>query len=316
MIKTFYKNRFAIPSIDGNVVKWFDNTNKTYGKPHLGIDISWWTDGYEHSNILACQDGKVVDKSTKADKTVGHYIVLQHDYDDGTHAWSTYIHLYNAPKLNVGATVKMNDVIGQKGNTGASNGTHLHLYLTKPTTLAYTWNNMRNNTVNPYPLLYKSKGAKYVYLGSHLVSKGYLEDLSQPVDYPKPVERNEKVKQVEVIMHVLRIRNGAGTNFDAYDEFCKPGIYDILEEKRDTAGTYLWYKIGEGFWIASGGVRTKDLLPELSVEEQLRNENAELKEINAQLQAQIDILKVKIVGLEGSLGEKVKVLEKINELSK
>ena len=330
MIDAFYKGRYAIPVNDGNVVKWFYRASQPDKPSHLGLDFSWWE--VYHGDIYAAQEGKVVDKFNSA--TCGNSLVLQHDFTDGTHSWTAYIHLHQPSSLKIGDQVKMNQVVGIKGNTGTSNGDHLHLYLTQPTKQAYTWETMKANAIDPYPYLYKSKGAKYVYLGEHLINKPYLEDLPQPVKIPEPVERNEDVKQVKVLIDYLFMRDKpAGA---AYDKYAKPGIYNVMQE--EIAGSYCWYKIGvvEGkeFWVASGGTRTEDLLPKKSPEEILTEkvkeleqeltkqetalvlasvENKELQERNDELVLERTTLQANIKALES---EKEKYKETIERVKK
>lgn len=319
-IPSYLKNCFAVPVIDGNANKFFDPQAKKYSTAHLGIDISWWTE--PHLPIIAAQSGTVVEVSSKPDATVGNFIVLQHDYEDGTHAWTAYIHLHETPgfykrdanwkyikdskgnkqktALKVGNTVNIGQEIGIKGNTGKSNGEHLHIYITKPTTAKYTWNTMRSNVIDPLTVLFRSKATKYLYLGSYLKDLPFIEDVKKPVVYPKPVDRNDTVKQVEVIMDVLRLRNGPGTNFDAYNELCKKGVYDIYEEKLDAEQRYLWYKIAtidnNEFWIASGGSRTKDLLP-------VESEVDILKRKVKYLEEDVQAYQLTIAGLNQELSE-------------
>jgi len=290
MINAFYKNRYALPVNDGNVVKWFDKTTKKYGKVHLGLDISWWECPVPKGLVYAVQDGKVVEVGK--DDELGWYIVLQHEWSDKTYSFSCYIHLASKPTLAENTLVKMNDTIGIKGNTGTSNGTHLHFYLTGYTTKQWSksatfWKNtFRPLCIDPYPYLYRSKTAKYVYLGSYLKDKPYLEDLPQPITYPTPVERNEKVKQCEVIMDQLRLRDTPAGNI--YDDLCTRGIYNVLDEEK--SGAYNWYLIdeinGKQFWVASGGQRTKDL--------EVKDEIAELREKVSELENQNTILLNKI----------------------
>ena len=77
---------------------------------------------------------------------------------------------------------------------------------------------------------------------------------------PKPVERNENVKQCEVLHNKVILRKSAGG--DDYDPYAPVGIHNVLAEKE--ANGYVWYMIGKDedeheFWVASGGARTKDL---------------------------------------------------------
>lgn len=85
----------------------------------------------EGTEILAAREGLVIDVEqsnnrgcpTKDCASLGNYISILHQ--DGTIA--QYYHLkLNGSKLNVGDTVKKGDIIALSGNTGWSNGPHLH----------------------------------------------------------------------------------------------------------------------------------------------------------------------------------------------
>ncbi len=97
---------------------------------HMAIDIGGPSTGFAEGiiNIIASNDGVVI-------QTVSHCIVGDHEC--GSH-WGNYIlikhenglstryaHLYSL-SVRVGEHVKQGQVIGKMGNTGASNGTHLH----------------------------------------------------------------------------------------------------------------------------------------------------------------------------------------------
>lgn len=69
----------------------------------------------------------------------------------------------------------------------------------------------------------------------------------------KPVARNSKVDQVEVIAEALNVRPTASTK--GYSEgYCNTGYYNVLDSFDD--GTYKWYRIGQEMWIANNKAET------------------------------------------------------------
>ena len=94
---------------------------------HKGLDIGWYTTQY--CPVLAWQDGFVVDKGYGSE--VGNYIVVEHTYSDGKR-WTGYIHLADTPSVKKGDKVTLGKQMGnaRRGNSGKSNGVHLHIYLT------------------------------------------------------------------------------------------------------------------------------------------------------------------------------------------
>jgi murein DD-endopeptidase MepM/ murein hydrolase activator NlpD len=90
----------------------------------------------EGTPVYATRPGVVID--TKSDSTQGgpskqfeslaNYILIQHP--DGT--IGNYAHLQrNGVKVRAGQTVQAGDLIGLSGNTGFSNGPHLHFCVFK-----------------------------------------------------------------------------------------------------------------------------------------------------------------------------------------
>jgi murein DD-endopeptidase MepM/ murein hydrolase activator NlpD len=104
----------------------------SFGGLHGGIDISL----QEGTPLLALAAGSVASKG-EGGMLEGIYIWLRHSPDDtGLAYWvySKYQHLESPPELEVGALVKMGQVIGRSGNTGTvgkhygmSGYPHLHL---------------------------------------------------------------------------------------------------------------------------------------------------------------------------------------------
>ena len=212
---------------------------------HKGVDIGWYATQY--CPVLAWQDGVVVQKGYGGE--VGYYIVVEHTYADSKR-WTGYIHLAYAPTVNVGDKVTLGKQIGNatRGNTGVSNGVHLHLYLTKAVSLdtKYTWDTMLANSIDPVPYLYWSKDFNTAF-----ISTAWKNELKKIV-YPTPVERNIKVHQVEVKSDTRRMRQTPSLSGQAYDEYCTKGIYNVLD--MTFMDEYTWAKIGaidgNNFWVA------------------------------------------------------------------
>ncbi len=260
MIDNSEKLIFLCPCRDGSLTKPYSKGN------HWGVDFGWTEN--KTCDILAIQDGKVVDKFYS--DSCGYSVVLQHDYNDGTHRWSAYIHLNFWSNRLLGERVGQGEKIGNKGNTGKSNGYHLHIGISDTTTKIYTWNTLKALcNFDPEPHFYKWKNVEYI--GQWYESRKYIEDYQ--IKYPYPVDRDATKKQVQVLIDYLYLRDAPNGN--AYAQFCTKGIYNVLEEK--VAGNYNWYKIADSFYIASGGTRTKDLPTETSKEKQLQEEIDKLK---------------------------------------
>lgn len=153
------KNEFLVPCVDGGVSREWSTT-------HPAIDFGWYTT--PNTAILACEDGKVVDRGYTA--TMGNYICLEHNYGDEKR-WSGYLHLKDLPTLALNANVVQGQQIGIKGTTGDSSGVHLHFAITKlmPVSTTYNWNYLSESSssnkcdFNPWPYLRKSRNVQYAY---------------------------------------------------------------------------------------------------------------------------------------------------------
>lgn len=117
------------------------------GSAHRGVDIR----APHGTPLYAAADGQVI----YANKSgwgggYGLYVVISH----GNGIYTLYAHGSSVPSyINVGATVTTDTVILYSGNTGASEGAHLHFEV---------WEG-RNNRVNPCPYLGIQNKVGYVY---------------------------------------------------------------------------------------------------------------------------------------------------------
>lgn len=161
MIDARNKNLCVLPVLDGGVTKEFSSS-------HNGTDWGWVD--VANADVYAIQDGIVREAGYEGvNSGIGYYVTLEHQFSDGTKRFSGYIHLKNQPVVKVGQEVKAGDKLGVRGGSPyQANGaqlyaTHLHLYTTKVVTVNYSWNNMRNNVINPFSELTftRMKGKKY-----------------------------------------------------------------------------------------------------------------------------------------------------------
>lgn len=117
------------------------NKNKNY---HTGIDLI----GNATNVVVAVSHGKVVAvrNNVKGYSTTyksGNYVTIDH----GNGIKTVYCHMvYNSVKVKVGDYVTKGQVLGTKGNTGHSFGTHLHFGV-----------NVNGTYVDPKPYLLDDK---------------------------------------------------------------------------------------------------------------------------------------------------------------
>lgn len=334
-IPTKDKNILLLPVTDGGVTQTFNMPGfagyDSSRVKHNGLDLGWTKTQY--CNILACQDGTVKQVLVN-NSSCGNGIVLQHDYADGTHRWTGYIHLKSAPTLKVGAKVKQGDVIGIRGGSPyvdgkAKYGIHLHLYVTDCNTLTYSWDTMKAHVLNPYPLLYKSKKVTYNVLATGasalMTTLKYIEDVS--VNIVSPVTRDETKDQLKESSSNLRVRTSPSLNGSVIGYLTPNVYYDWFETK--SVDDYTWYKIATDQWCAKTSTMTiypaKTELEILKDKvESLTTQVSNLSEENKGLTEQVNTIKkenedlvsenTQLVEDNSTLTNKNKTLEATNEI--
>lgn len=204
---------------------------------------------YKDTTLYAPFDGTIVfvDKASK-----GGLIAFQSDekvkYADGTYDYMTVLTGHDNKPPKKGATFKQGEVYSHMGTAGGVD-THTHLEVQKgkfkmATTLTSQKIYAFENTIEPNKALYMTKDTIFKY--SNLEWK-ILPD----IEVTNPVERNESVNQIRVIVDNLRVRTGHSTNNQAIGFVQNGAIYNDLEAYAD--GTYTWHRIDEDQWIADDG---------------------------------------------------------------
>ena len=89
---------------------------------HAGVDLSC----PEGTPIHSIADGTVYQNDYQ-EGGAGNYIVIKHS--DGR--FSIYMHMRERSKLSQSKSVKKGEIIGYSGNTGGSEGPHLHFQINK-----------------------------------------------------------------------------------------------------------------------------------------------------------------------------------------
>lgn len=93
--------------------------NDTSTGPHGGVDFVWHT-GSDGKPLYATTGGVVV----KSDKSNSAGYNIRWKDDSGFYHW--YMHMKEPPQKKKGDTINGGDLLGYVGNTGASQGSHLH----------------------------------------------------------------------------------------------------------------------------------------------------------------------------------------------
>lgn len=211
-------NRLRVTSGYGN--RTITINGKTDSNFHNGLDIN----NSDQNEICAFADGQVVELVNNRDgysNTKGNYVIIKHDKGK-----SIYQHLKcGSVCVKVGDVVKQNQTIAIKGKTGYATGVHLHFGVM----IGTKW-------IDPTP---------YV-TGEKLINE---------ISLPNPVEKNDKVDQVEVLINNLRCRTQPILDKNNVIGFAKVGYYNLINKTSD--GTYTWYEIEKDKWVADNGTWLK-----------------------------------------------------------
>lgn len=216
--------------------------------------------------------------------------VLYEGYDNSTGAIICYIrfpklddhvglyyHLANTV-INKGNKVTKDTKIGMMGSTGYSTGNHLH----------FDWFKYSDYNKDFYDREYEDFN-EYIFPENR-------------IKVTAPVERNENINQIRVIVDNLRVRTSSSTNSSVLGFTQNKDIYNDLETYND--GTYIWHRIDKEQWIADNG-EWLEILPVTDYKKLYESKLSMIESLNKQISTQNDTI--------NNLNEK---LSKINELSR
>ena len=209
--------------------------------------------------------------------------VLYEGYDNSTGAIICYIrfpklddhvglyyHLANTV-INKGDKVTKDTKIGMMGSTGYSTGNHLH----------FDWFKYSDYNKGFYDREYEDFN-EYIFPENR-------------IKVTAPVERNENIPQIRVIVDNLRVRTGHSINNSSVLGFVQnKGIYNDLEVCKEN--DYTWHRIADNQWIADNG-EWLEILPITDYKklyEKSLKEIEQLKNINNNLSSNILKLKDKL----------------------
>lgn len=209
---------------------------------HLGIDFGYNSNPPEANGqaIIAAEAGTVKERADgygntykSGNKIYGNYVIIDH----GSNNYTVYGHMAIGVKVKVGQKVSKGQILGYMGNSGYSNGQHLHFEI-------------------------RIGGYKKTLYAKDPLNYLAIEDpnliISAKTDFPDrikkrltnvgtPVARDTTRDQVEVIASSLNARNKATTSGDRLG-YVNKGIYNVLSRK--SADGYSWCEIESGVFCA------------------------------------------------------------------
>lgn len=279
---------------------------------------------YKDTKLTAPFDGKIVyvDKQSNGGG-IAFESLEKVKYADGTEDYMTLWtgHDNKPPKL--GSTFKQGEHYSDMGTAGGVN-MHCHLEVIKgkfkmATKVTSKGSYKFENTIEPYKALFLNKDGLIKY-------SNYKWTTLPDIEITNPVERNESVNQIRVIVDNLRVRTGHSTNNQAIGFVQNNGIYNDLEAYSD--GTYTWHRIDENQWIADDG-SWLEILPATDYKKLYEDSLQTIEELNYEiLQATdykklyedslqtIEELNYELLQKTNTINDLKNKMQQINELSK
>ena len=143
------------------------------GVLHRGLDIATST-GLDEP-VYSMLTGKVLDVGYNS--SAGNYIIIYDDREtiDGvpnpTYGYATrYLHLAYRPLYVIGASVQVGEQVGSEGNTGASQGRHLHVEMQDISRFNFEWHvsNTQSDYLDPTQFMGidNIEGTQWKYTGT------------------------------------------------------------------------------------------------------------------------------------------------------
>ncbi len=149
--------------------------------------------------------------------------------------------------IKVGDKFTRSEKMFLEGNDGNATGNHFHISVSASKYVSGGWqkNNKGAWVIKGKPL--KPEDAFYVDPAfTKIINAKGLKFQILPQFITTPVARNEKVKQISVIINNLRVRKFPSGEILGY---ASKGIYNVLNILKND--DYTWYEIENERWIAS-----------------------------------------------------------------
>ena len=159
--------------------------------------------------------------------------------------------------LKVGQTFKRKEKMFLEGKDGNATGNHFHISVSKGKFVYSGWkkNNLGAWCITGKPI--KPEEAFFIDREFTTIKKtAGLKFKDMPkIEVPKPVEKDSKVTQVEVIVDKLRARTTPKITSDNIIGFVEKGYYNFTTIETDEK--YDWYEVEKDKWIADDGTFLK-----------------------------------------------------------
>jgi LysM repeat protein len=229
----------------------------TYGTRfghHKGIDIA----GNINTPIIAVDDGKVT-KSYYSD-TYGHVVFIKHSNNLET----VYAHL-NKREVQEDQEINKGQIIGRMGNTGKSNGVHLHFEVHEK-----EWTFEKENAFNPEQVLGEVEVGNLVQATEDNRAQYVVKHIMQEKDElsdGKSSSTIHKVKSGETLWSIAQNYGTTIENIQLINTIRDSKIYEnqalkVPKLEKDV------YEVQEGDTLSSISIKT-----ELSIDEIKRMNN-------------------------------------------
>jgi len=228
-----------------------------YHANHLGVDFGWndYPQGACNQPIIAAESGIVLDcadgygNTYPSRRIYGNYVNISHDIKiGGKNVYTMYGHLLKGLTVKKGQRVRKGQVIGYMGNSGYSNGQHLHFELR-------IGSNAKANSIDPIEYLAIENEGLYVNPNS----KEFERIKHRRTTVGTPVPRDTTKDQIEIVTSTLNARSEPKLSGSRLG-YATMGIFNIYGETKSETDEYTWAEIESGVFVAEKeGVYTKKL---------------------------------------------------------
>lgn len=216
-----------------------------YHSQHLGVDFGWndYPQGSCNQAIIASESGTVVDTGDGYGNTYpnrriyGNFVNIEHDDTlNGKKVYTIYAHLLKELIVKKGQHVRKGQVLGYMGNSGYSNGQHLHFELR-------VGSNRKICSIDPLDYLFIENPGLFVNSNTKFPDRIKRKETG----IGTPVPRDTTKDQIEVITPTLNARQSGSLSGKILGH-ATMGIFNIQSESE--MDNYTWAQIEPGIFIA------------------------------------------------------------------